>query len=286
MIHASVALTEREHHAALTKAGDTTTGLADLTDSEFERGIARLKSVQARMGRILDEALVEGAHFGNPKTGNGRTAFKKPILYQAGAEEMRRLLRYQVVRVEGQPDQIDTTAEFCSVLVQRAIIDATGRILAVRSGACNTKEKRFRSYDGSGWTYKDARECLHDCVAMAEKRVAVLLTREVSGATAWLAAEDEMEEANGGEADKPITPWTPEEKRAVIDAATAKGLGRGSFMRLVQATLGRAEVGTGADVMALLDAVKKYEKPAKAPASEPQRTADDDALDRRLAEEG
>lgn len=238
--------------------------LADLTEVEFEEGLKRLKVVQHRIHRLLEEALVDGAHYGIPETSNGRQVFKKPMLYQAGAEELRRLLRYSVRKTTEDlitvvPPSPEEPEGFVSVVVERGVVDAAGRLCSLKRGACTSKEGRFRSNDGKGWTYKDAREKLHDILVMAEKRAAGLATREASGATAFLANEEEMDEAM--ESDRPITPWTAEERRVVKEAAMAKGVGRRAFAELVQRTLGRDEVGTGPDVMNLLDAIKKLPTP-------------------------
>ncbi len=160
--------------------------LADLTDPEFEEGKRRLKTVQRRMQEILETALIENAHFGNPTDSNGRQAFKKPILFKAGAEELRRLLRLTLRRMA--PDDVIAEADYVAVTVELGIFDGSGRLLATRRASCTTKEKRFKKFDSSGgWTYEDAREKLHDCTAMAEKRAGNLLTCEVSGATAFFA---------------------------------------------------------------------------------------------------
>lgn len=231
--------------------------LADLTDAEFEAGLARLETVQHRMQRLLETALVEGAHYGNPKASNGKLAFKKPILYQAGAQELRRLMRLNLSRTKD--DQVTSTSEYVEAIVTLGIYDQGGRFIVERRGTCNSKEKRFKKYDGQGWIYGDAREVLHDVIAMAEKRAAGLCTLEASGATAFLANGEEMDAALTD--DTPITPWTAEEKKIVYEAAAKKSVGRQAFAELVHKTLGRAQVGTGDDVQLMLAAVKAYEAP-------------------------
>lgn len=232
--------------------------LADLSDAEFELGLERLKKVQVRIKRLLETALVEGGHYGNPETGNGRKAFKKPILYKAGAEELRRLMRYSLHRVV--PDEITVVppsdAEplgYVAVVVELGVYDTVGRKLASKRAACTTKEGRFRTFDGKGWIYKDAREKLHDCLSMAEKRAGSQATSEASGATAFLANGEEMEEALDD--DRPITPWTDAERAKVREAAQNKGLGRRSFEELVHRTLGRSQIGSGPDVVNILSAI-------------------------------
>lgn len=237
--------------------------LADLSEVEFEEGLKRLKTVQQRIQKLLETALVEGGHYGNPDTYDGGKAFKKPILYKAGAEELRRLMRYSLRRLG--PDVVTVLAPtpedpqgYVSVVVEMGLYDATGRLLAVKSAACTTKEGRFRKYGKQGgWTYDDAREKLHDCLTMAEKRCGTLLTCEATGATAFLANGEEMESALE-EAERPITPWTDAEKKAVYAKAAEKGIGRKAFAALVLKELGRAAVGTGPDVVNLLSAIARW----------------------------
>lgn len=245
---------ERSREAAtLARLNERPADLSDLSDAAFEDGLRRVKLAQARMSRLLSEALVEDAHFGNPKTKSGKPAFKKPILLKAGAEEIRRLMRYHLRRVE--PDQIVQTSEYVSVIVTLGIYDSFDRLLAVKSAACTTKEKRFLKFDGSGPIFTDAREELHNCVAMAEKRCGSLLTCEVSGATAFFANAETMSDALEEE-DQVVSPWTAEEKKVTYAEAAAAGIGRSAFAALVMKTLGRAQVGTGEDVKKLRDAIK------------------------------
>lgn len=228
--------------------------LADLSESEFEAGLQRLETVKARMMRILDVALVKDAHYGNPKDKNGREAFKKPILYQAGAQELRRLMRLNVSRTKD--DEIISTPEYCQAVVTLGIYDSGGRYICERKGACSSVEKRFKRFDGKGWIYDDAREVLHVVVAMAEKRAAGLLTLEASGATAFLANGEEMQDALA-EDEKPISPWSDEEKKQCYAAAAKRGVGRDAFAALVLKTLGRATVGSE-DVPRVLAAIAAW----------------------------
>lgn len=247
------------------------TDLADLTDAEFEGGLKRVKVRQERMARILKESLVEGAHYGNPET-NGRKAFKKPILFKAGAEELRTLMRFYLERVKD--DVVIATPDFCSVTVTLGIFDRFRRLLAVKAGACTTAEKRFQRFDGKGPTWKDAREELHNCTAMAEKRAGGLVTCEVTGATAFFANAETMDEVLEGQEDTVITPWSAAEKKEVYAEAAAAGIGRNAFAKLVMKTLGRAQVGTGIDVAKLRDAIKAYGADP-APVDEPREPGED-----------
>ncbi len=263
--HPSMAMELDERRRMVTEALSDLKGkdLADLSDAEFADGVRRLRLVQTRMNTILTEVLKEGAHFGNPKDSRGKEAFKKPILLKAGAEELRRLLRFTLRRVA--EDEIVQSAEYVSVIVTIGIYDAAGRLIATRRASCTTKEKRFKKYDGNGWTYDDAREMLHNCLAMAEKRAGSLLTCEVSGATGFLANAEAMEDE---EDDTPITPWTADEKKHVYETAAKKKMNRNDIAKLVLETLGRAAVGSGDDVTLLLAAIASWEKPKKGSSME------------------
>jgi hypothetical protein len=163
--------------------------------------------------------LVENVHFGNPKN-----AFKHPILMQAGAEELRRLMR---LTAREHDREIVATAEYCSCRVVIGIYGPTGAPLAVKEGACTSVEKRFARQDGGGFIYKDAREVLHNVIAMARKRAEVLATREASGATAFLAGEDEMEQAlaKAEEQKNPAErPWTVAQQDQVVNGMKAIGI--------------------------------------------------------------
>lgn len=233
--------------------------LAEMTDAEFDLGLVRLKTVQLRMHRVLDTALVDGAHYGNPKDKSGRDAFKKPMLYKAGAEELRRLMKLRLTRTK--PDDVIATAEYVEARVTLGVVDAAGRFLCEKAGACSSKEKRFQKFgEKGGWIYDDAREVLHVVIAMAEKRAGSLVTLEASGATAFLSNAEEMVESL--EEDKPIIPWSDEEKQQCYDLAAKKSVGRKAFAKLVLDTLGRREVGTGDDVKQLLAAIEAFMPPA------------------------
>ncbi len=223
--------------------------LADVDETEFEKGLAKLKLRQQRLQRILDTSLLQGVHYGNPVDRNGNPVFKKPMLYQAGAEELRKLFRLSPVRV-GDP-LIIADDKFVSVTATMAVQDSMGRTLAVRSGSCNTLEKRFEGR-GGGRIFKDPRETIHVCLTMAEKRALTLATRDATGATAFFCAEEEMNEALAPQ------PWTEEEKKQVIAVARKAGLKtRGELKALAVEVLGSEFVGTGEDVAQLLTALEQ-----------------------------
>jgi hypothetical protein len=287
------AATQERHTAIMNAPGKD---LADLTDTEFEDGLRRLRIVQDRMKKIIDTVLIKDVHYGRERDRNGNDVFKKDRLKRAGAEELRRFMRFTVKDIA--PPDVTATEEIVSVTVTCGLFDSYGRQLATWSSNCNTKEKRFRKYDGKGWTYTDPREAMHDCISMARKRCSSHLTEEASGATGFFADGDDMHAALEDD-EKPMSPWTADEKRIVGEAAAAKGMGRNAFAKLVEDTLGRPKVGTGEDVKLMLAAIARWEKSAKpAPtqaraaadaadavdADERQR-AEDEALDLRLAEE-
>lgn len=213
--------------------------LANLTEEEFELGLKRIKTRQIRMDRILKEVLADGVHFGNPLMNpdgpkDGPRVFPKPILLQPGAEELRNLFRLKL-RHYHQAQVIETPA-FCSVTVTLAVEDGAGRLLAPRTANCNTMEKRFEKRNGAGYIYKDAREMLHQCYTMAEKRAGILCTKEVTGANAFFAAldEDAMQQHLAGEAELD-EPWTEEQKKKFYtDAGTAGIKTRGELEQLVR----------------------------------------------------
>ncbi len=246
--------------------------LGALTESEFELALAKLETRKKRMDRILDSYLVPSAHYGNPVTKSGRPVFNKPILYRAGADELAVTFGLEVVAEVERQDVIVEGPDYCSVTVRRAICDRAGRLIDRTVASCTTKEKRFKKTDGSGTTFEDARECLNDLHAMAEKRAKVRLVVTALGLGAWLAAEEEMEASLEAQDEKPLTLWSDEEKRRVYDAANAKGMGKKSFLALIVSTLGRDKVGTGADVEQLLAAIAAWHKPTKGEAAEKSET--------------
>jgi hypothetical protein len=237
--------------------------LAEMEEATFARGLEKLKTGQARVQRLLGEALVKDAHFGNPNN-----ALPKPILYAAGAEELCRIGGLRVARSE-TPDSEICTPEFVAVTVVRCLVDRFGNIVDETSRSCNSHEKRFRQKKGEGWTYSDPREVLNDCRAMAEKRAKVALVRSALGVTAFLAHEDEMDEAVTQRQPRALVPWTREEKAAFYAAAKGK-LTREDLEPFIASVLdGRTEVGSGDDVELLIErvnALPKLGKKAKAEA--------------------
>lgn len=231
--------------------------LGALTEVEFDRALAKIETRKVRMNRILESYLVPDAHYGKPP------GIKKPILYRAGADELMVSFGLEIVTLADQPDIIVAEADFVSVTVRRAICDRVGRILDRTTASCSTKEKRFKKSDGTGFVYQDAREALNDCHAMAEKRAKVRLVVTALGMAAWLSTEEEMEASLEAKEEKPLSPWSDEEKKQVYAAANAKGMGKKAFLALIHETLGRDKVGTGADVEQLLAAIAAWEKPAK-----------------------
>jgi hypothetical protein len=236
------------------------TALIEMTEQEFTAALAKVEVRRDRASRLLKSVLVNDVHYGKMKDKHGRDVFKKPILTQAGGEELRNFFGWRPVYVEPF-ETVVATEEFAMVTVHIGLIDRQGRMLAVRAGSCSSKEKRFKKTDGTGYLFKDAREVMHDLHALADKRALTLATREAAGLTGFLATESEMERALDGtedEDDRPLTPWTDAEKRQVYAAAQAKGIGKKGFATLVEVTLGRKEIGTGEDVAKLLAAIASY----------------------------
>ena len=67
--------------------------LADLTEEQFERAINRGQLAETRARYILDNLLIDGAHYGNPKGENEEPKYAHPILYLGGAEKLIRAFR-------------------------------------------------------------------------------------------------------------------------------------------------------------------------------------------------
>jgi hypothetical protein len=247
--------TQREAATQLILANRAGFDLATLSDDEFEQGLAKIATRQKRMARILETVLVDGVHYGNPKTKDGREVFPKPILYQQGAEELRNLFRLRLRHVEDP--RIIETAEYVSVTVTVAIEDSVGRLSAPRSGNCNTMERRFERKDGKGYTYKDAREMVHQCLAMAEKRAAAFSTKEVTGASAFFATQDEdamLQHLAEAETDEP---WTEEQRQKFYAEARAAGIKtKDQLAELVKEAIGEGEVGQK-DVPKLYEALER-----------------------------
>jgi len=258
------ALELRREAASVEIANRPAATLATMADEDFERGLTQLKLQQTRMLRIIDEVLVENVHYGNPNH-----AFKNPILMQAGAEELRRLLRLTARELEKELVQ---TPEYCSARIVIGIYGPTGVALAVKEGACTSVEKRFVTKDGKGFIYKDAREVLHQVVTMARKRAEVLATREATGATGFLIGQEEIEQAlNEAEAAKDPSqqPWTQQQRDQIVAGMKAIGVRSQAEARAFQReALGAerydgVEVFTQADAALLLAAIQQ-KKDAKA----------------------
>lgn len=224
--------------------------LAAVDEQEFERGLERLKVRQRRMLRILDTVLVPGAHYGNPNN-----AWAKPRLLKPGAEELANLFRLSP-RLIGEPVVIQGP-EFVSVSVRIALFDSRGFYLAEKGGNCNALEKRFKKKSGAGFTWVDAREALHDCYSMAEKRAFVAVVLGATGADAFFANGEVMEKALAAEAEEAEDAAeagtaderkqaTREEVREVMFKARDRGIAdREQWVAFVEKVLGRRFIAAG-----------------------------------------
>lgn len=240
--------------------------LADLTDQEFEAGLRRVEKARERMNRILSTALQPKHHYDNP-----RNSFSAPILLKAGAEELRRLIRLRIRRVADP--SIEATEDWVSVTVHLGIFDEMNRMIAERSANCNTREKRFRNKNGD-WTYRDAREMVHQCLAMAEKRASVDLTEEAASATAFFQTEAAL--VAGIEDGEAVAGASPDDKRRIKDAARSKRLTRDLLFELIVGATGRpiaegeSEPFVAADeVRMVLDAIEAWEPRRPTPQAAP-----------------
>lgn len=233
--------------------------LADLTDDEFERGIRRIKTVQARMQKLLDEVLQENVHYGKEKDSRGNPVFKKPILKKAGAEEIRRLMRW-TLRDMTTPEITRDEDGHQRVMVHLGVFDSLGHLMSSAQGVCHTAEPRFLRFDKKGFIYQDAREQLHNLTSMARKRAGVAATCEASGATAFFANREEMVDVVDADDDEDtvITPWSDDERKEVFDLAISRGMGRKALESLTVDLFGRLKVSTGMEAKKLLAAVKDW----------------------------
>jgi len=277
---------------------DAIADLAEMSQDDFEKALARAKTARQRVEHILDHVLVPGAHFGNPEV-RGAKAFKHPILFLAGAEALITMFRLQVGEVHGKeretlivPPTLDAGGKivdpgFVSITVCLGIRMGNGVDGGSTIANCNSREKRFRKSYGEGkWTYEDARETIHDCISIAIKRAVVRLVRGALGLTPWLATEEEMDAASERDKQKLLSaPWTKADKEKVYAAAREVGITtKGKFAEFVQEILGRQEIGTGEDVAALLNAIAKRANPDADDLEDEDDDEDDLAEDRAVVD--
>jgi hypothetical protein len=249
--------------------------IVNLTDAEFDAGLERVQKRQARMRRILATALIREVHYG---TADG--VFKKPMCYKAGQEELRNLFGLKIVILEREVIQ---TAEHTSVWLTVACQDRAGRLLAPRSGACSSLERRFKKFNGKGFTWDDARETLSDCLQMAEKRAGNLSTLEATGASAFLSAEDEIGSALAERGVDAPQPWTDEERLTFFADAKAAGIAtRNDLKRFVIGVLGGDREVLSLDLKDLYAALEARKTAGVPPVK--QAKLDDATMDAELAE--
>lgn len=266
-----VALDHQREAATLAMQNKPGFDVAAIPDEDFEKGLETIKRRQLRLQRILDTVLINDVHYGNPKDSSGRPVFKKPMLYQAGAEELRTFFRLTPRHLE--PLQITETQDFVSVTVRIGLFDNAGRLVGARSANCNSREKRFERNDKKGYVYTDARETVHNCIAMAEKRALTFVTREATGATGFFSAEEEMEKAlAAGTGEPKLEPWTELDKKMVYARAAKIGIkSADEFEKFAKEVLARNDVRqfiAASEVETLLKAIEA-KKPGAKPA-EPQ----------------
>lgn len=226
--------------------------LSNMSDRMFERGLERMATRQKRIVKLM-QALKEGVHWGNPKDRHGNDVFDKPILFVEGADELRLVFRMHLCEIVGKPDLIVQSEEFVSVIVYRGIVDMTGQVVATGTASCNTKEKRFKKYAGDGWIYTDAREKLHECLVMAENRVAKALTVEALGLGPFFAR-------GGAPEDEVIDPLSDDERRGVMKLAAARGMTRKELIDLIVSLFGRPKAAKS-ELETLTAAIEAWVKP-------------------------
>lgn len=243
--------------------------LADMSDKEFDLALQRMQKTMVRQRAIMDTVLIEGTHYGNPLDRNANPVFKNDILYQAGADHLVETFHCQW-GIHEQGDVEEVSAEYVRVTVRRILYDIRGRIMARGEGTCTSHEKRFRpNYgDKSGFTWRDAREVLHDIRAIATKRCRVTTVIEGFGLRGFIGQEEgDDDEKKGG---KPLEPWTEAERKNVFKEASAVGMDREDLKALAFKLFGRTNVGTGKEVADIITAIKKW-----TPADRPKRSAED-----------
>lgn len=244
------------------KLADTGYDLSMLTDTQFEDGLKRLTLVQDRIKKIIGTALVEGVHYGNPEA-KGRKAFKRKILYKSGAQELRRIMRLTLRTVHRT---ITETPEYVSAIVEVQALDSMGRVVAQATGACNSRESRFRKHGAADlWTYIDPREALHDVIAMSEKRAGTAVSLEASGATGFFADADALEDIENAEYEVRAE-WSDEQRGDFVRVAM-KGhkMTKQQMLEWLGNYLGDGRTLAYADeVDALMEAIVRW-KPAPTP---------------------
>ena len=238
--------------------------IADIPEDVFKTGLERIQRRQARLQQIIGTVMIKGAHYGNPNN-----AFKKDILYKAGAEELRETFR---LKAKTLAEDAQVTAEFVSVTVTVGLFDLTGRQVAEETANCNSLEPRFRKFDKSGPTYQDARETIDNCTAMALKRARSRATMAATGASAFFANEDDMEagleaRVKGDEPER----WSDEARKKFMDDARAAGVkSRRDLEALITKALGGERPVLVTDIPKLYEVLttRKQEKAEGKPAEE------------------
>lgn len=256
------ALEHTREQASLRLMEQKSYDIADIPEEVFAAGLERIQRRQERLQRIIGTVLIKGAHYGNPNN-----AFKKPILYKAGAEELRETFR---LKAKTLAEDAQITADFVSVTVTVGIFDLAGRQVAEETANCNSLEPRFRKFDKSGPTFADSRETVDNCTAMALKRARSRATMAACGASAFFANEDDMDagleaRAKGEEAER----WSDEARKKFMDDARAAGVkSRRDLEALITKALGGERPVLTADIPKLYEtlAARKQEKAEAKPA--------------------
>lgn len=259
--------------------------LALLDDEHFAKKLELDRRRQARIQEVIDNRLVDKVHYGTVP------GVRKPFLWAPGAEVFRDLYRYTAQVMERSTTE---TEDYVSASVTVGIFGPSGLLLCTRAGNCNTREKRFQAKGGDEkgerWIYKDAREQVHNCLAMAEKRASVLATREACGASGHFAYPEEMEKELGREGttsdEAPLT--STEVKALRWDAFTLLGIKPGEPWAALWREAITAEVfdgredftkAHGAAVAALIDDKRRAKEASKqsvgSAAKSEQRTLED-----------
>lgn len=235
--------------------------IADLSDEEFDAGLAREKLRQSRIRRIIMNDLVAGEDYGTVP------GISKPFAWEGSADKLLTRLRW-TCQPMGDP-ALTITDDYVMASVTVGVYDSMGRLLFSVPRSCSTMERRFKNQKTKKWKFDDAREAVNEVVSMAFKRGKIACTLSAAAAKGYFANPEQLQED-----DATPDPWTSEQKQAFYLAAVAAGIKtKGALEAFLQATLGRDEV-YGVDVEKLTAALATYKAPGVAPVK--QATFDDE----------
>ena len=229
--------------------------LERLSDDEFKHALELAKTKQRRVKQVVMNLLEEDVHYGKVP------GIPKPFAWQGAGDEIRRIYRW-AARPSG-PAHVEQSQEYVSAIVTVGVFDNVGNLLLERSASCNTREKRFKNQKSGAWSYVDAREKLHECITMAEKRATLKCTLAAAGATTYFANPDGLDAED-------TPPWTPEEKSAFQKAAAKAGIKSGAQLQtFVITTLGAERPVLQSDIPRLYEGLANLKNDQHHPVADP-----------------